>query len=70
MNQDSEKLNIWIALLNLENTYGNDDTLEEVFNRACQYQDPQVIYDKMASIYISSGKNEVCSLPTALSSII
>ncbi|KAJ5755064.1 hypothetical protein N7533_004607 [Penicillium manginii] len=58
MNQDSEKLNIWIALLNLENTYGNDDTLEEVFNRACQYQDPQVIYDKMASIYISSGKNE------------
>ncbi|KAJ5398020.1 hypothetical protein N7509_006133 [Penicillium cosmopolitanum] len=58
MNQDSEKLNIWIALLNLENTYGNDDTLEEVFNRACQYQEPQVIYDKMASIYISSGKNE------------
>lgn len=64
MNQDSEKLNIWIALLNLENTYGNDDTLEEVFNRACQYQEPQVIYDKMASIYISSGKNEVCYIPT------
>lgn len=60
MGQDSEKLNVWIALLNLENTYGNDDTLEEVFNRACQYQDAQVIYDKMASIYISSGKNEVC----------
>lgn len=59
MGQDSEKLNIWIALLNLENTYGDDDTLEDVFNRACQYQDPQVVYDKMASIYISSGKNEV-----------
>lgn len=66
MGQDAEKLNIWIALLNLENTYGDDETLEEVFNRACQYQDQQVVYDKMASIYISSGKSEVCPIPTLL----
>lgn len=60
MGQDSEKLNVWIALLNLENTYGNDDSLEEVFKRACEYNDPQEIYERMISIYIQSGKNEVC----------
>ncbi|KAJ5654288.1 hypothetical protein N7490_001291 [Penicillium lividum] len=58
MGQDSEKLNIWVALLNMENTYGDDDSLEEVFKRACQFNDPQEIYERMISIYIQSGKNE------------
>jgi rRNA biogenesis protein RRP5 len=57
--QDAEKLNIWVAMLNLENTYGNDDTLEEVFKRACQYNDTQEVYERLISIYIQSGKNEV-----------
>ncbi|KAL3467864.1 hypothetical protein BJX64DRAFT_124204 [Aspergillus heterothallicus] len=56
--QDAEKLNIWIAMLNLENTYGDDDTLEEVFKRACQYNDTQEIYERLTSIYIQSAKNE------------
>ncbi|KAL4768255.1 hypothetical protein BDW60DRAFT_132153 [Aspergillus nidulans var. acristatus] len=56
--QDTEKLNIWVAMLNLENTYGDDDTLEEVFKRACQYNDTQEIYERLTSIYIQSGKNE------------
>jgi rRNA biogenesis protein RRP5 len=58
--QDTEKLNIWVALLNLENTYGTDDSLEEVFKNACQYNDTQEIYERLISIYIQSGKNEVC----------
>ncbi|KAI5295541.1 rRNA biogenesis protein rrp5 [Ascosphaera acerosa] len=53
---DAEKLNIWVALLNLENTFGNDDTLEEVFKRACQYNDAQEIHERMISIYIQSDK--------------
>ncbi|KAL4968402.1 putative rRNA biogenesis protein RRP5 [Aspergillus stella-maris] len=56
--QDAEKLNIWVAMLNLENTYGDDDSLEEVFKRACQYNDTQEIYERLTSIYIQSGKNE------------
>lgn len=59
--QDSEKLNVWVALLNLENTYGDDDGLEELFKRACQYNDAQEIYERTISIYIQSGKNEVKS---------
>ncbi|KAL1957377.1 hypothetical protein VTO42DRAFT_6057 [Malbranchea cinnamomea] len=56
--QETEKLNVWIGLLNLENTFGTDETLEDVFKRACQYNDPQEIYERMASIYIQSGKTE------------
>lgn len=63
MGQDAEKLNIWVALLNMENTYGDDDSLEEVFKRACQYNEPQEIYERLISIYIQSGKNQVCLFP-------
>lgn len=57
--QDVEKLNIWVALLNLENTYGDEDSLEEVFKRACQYNDTAEVYERMTSIYIQSGKTDV-----------
>ncbi|KAH8696661.1 putative rRNA biogenesis protein RRP5 [Talaromyces proteolyticus] len=56
--QDTEKMNIWVALLNLENIYGTDDSLEEVFKRACQYNDTQEVYERLISIFIQSGKNE------------
>ncbi|EEQ35173.1 rRNA biobiogenesis protein rrp5 [Microsporum canis] len=56
--QDTEKLNVWVARLNLENTFGNDDSLEEVFKSACEYNDAHEIYDRMASIFIQSGKTE------------
>ncbi|KAF3482254.1 rRNA biogenesis protein RRP5 [Arthroderma uncinatum] len=56
--QDEEKLNVWVAQLNLENTFGNDDSLEDVFKRACEYNDAHEIYDRMTSIFIQSGKTE------------
>lgn len=59
--QDTEKLNIWVAWLNLENTYGTDESLEEVFKNACQYNDAEEIHERMISIYIQSGKNDVCN---------
>jgi rRNA biogenesis protein RRP5 len=57
--QETEQLNVWVALLNLENTYGNDDSAEEAFKLACQYNDVQEIYERMISIFIQSGKNRV-----------
>ena len=59
MREETEKMNVWIGLLNLENTYGSDDTVEEVFKRACQYNDAQEIHERLASIYIQSGKTDV-----------
>ncbi|KUJ22204.1 nucleic acid-binding protein [Mollisia scopiformis] len=55
--EETEKMNVWIALLNLENAYGSDETVEEIFKRACQYNDAQEIHERLASIYIQSGKN-------------
>ncbi|MCJ1317154.1 rRNA biogenesis protein rrp5 [Xylographa vitiligo] len=55
---DSELLNVWVAYLNLENTYGTDETIEEIFKRACEYNDPEEMHSRLASIYIQSGKNE------------
>ena len=56
--EQEEKLNVWIALLNLENTYGDAETLEEVFKRACQYNDSQDIHERLLSIYIQSANND------------
>jgi rRNA biogenesis protein RRP5 len=57
--EETEKMNVWIALLNLEVAYGTDDIVDEVFKRACQYNDAQEIHEKLASIYIQSGRHDV-----------
>jgi rRNA biogenesis protein RRP5 len=57
--EETEKMNVWIALLNLENAYGTDETTEEAFKRACQYNDAQEIHERLTSIYIQSGKHNV-----------
>lgn len=56
--EETEKLNVWVAFLNLEVAYGTKASVEEVFNRACQYNDPQEIYERLTSIYIQSGKTK------------
>jgi rRNA biogenesis protein RRP5 len=56
---DNELLYVWEAFLRLENTFGNDETLEAVFKRACEYNDAGEIHSRLASIYIKAGKKEV-----------
>ncbi|KAL8725782.1 MAG: hypothetical protein Q9181_006288 [Wetmoreana brouardii] len=56
--EQDEKLNVWVALLNLENTYGSEETLDGIFRRACQYCDSLDIHERMISIYIQSGNHE------------
>ena len=53
--EETEKLNMWIGLLNLENAYGSDESVDAVFKRACQYNDSQEIHERLISIYIHSG---------------
>ncbi len=52
--EEGEKLNVWIAMLNLENAYGTDESLDAIFKRACQYNDDLEIHQRLASIYIQS----------------
>ncbi|KAH7037801.1 uncharacterized protein B0I36DRAFT_237070 [Microdochium trichocladiopsis] len=56
--EETEKLNAWIAHLNLEVRFGTDETVEDVFTRAGQVNDQQEVYQRLASIYIQEEKNE------------
>ncbi|KAI9840320.1 MAG: rRNA biogenesis protein rrp5 [Sclerophora amabilis] len=56
-----EKLNVWIAWLNLENTFGSQESIENIYHRACKVCDPKEIGEKLISIYIQSGKNDQAS---------
>lgn len=57
--EERERLNVWIALLNLENVYGNDESLESVFRDAARHCEPKAVYLRLASILEESGKHEV-----------
>uniref|UniRef100_A0A8C8RC37 Protein RRP5 homolog n=1 Tax=Pelusios castaneus TaxID=367368 RepID=A0A8C8RC37_9SAUR len=54
--EEQEKLNVWVALLNLENMYGTEETLMKVFERAVQYNEPLKVFQQLADIYASSEK--------------
>lgn len=60
--EETEKLNVWVAYLNLEVAYGTKQTVEEVFKRACQYNDAQEVHERLASIFIQSEKLKVSYL--------
>ena len=58
--EEQEKLNVWIALLNLENVYGTEESLETAFKDAARHNDSKTIHLRMAAIFDQSGKPEVC----------
>lgn len=57
--EEQEKLNVWVALLNLENMYGTAETLKNVFDRALQFCEPMPVYQQLADIYAKSDKIKV-----------
>ncbi|XP_056228146.1 protein RRP5 homolog isoform X2 [Seriola aureovittata] len=56
--EEQEKLNVWVALLNLENMYGTEETLKKVFERALQFCEPMLVYQQLADIYAKSNKTK------------
>ena len=54
--EEQEKLNVWMALLNVENMYGSPDTVEAVFKEAAQYNDALEVHLRMLSIYEHGNK--------------
>ena len=54
--EQTEKKFVWTALLNLEMEYGNEESLDSTFQRACQYNDNLEMHEILASIYIQSKK--------------
>mgnify|MGYP001580326465 FL=1 len=57
--EEQEKLNVWVALLNLENTYGTEASLAELFTEAAQSNDAKTVYLRLVDIYERTGKFEV-----------
>jgi rRNA biogenesis protein RRP5 len=58
--EEQEKLNVWIAYMNLENTYGTAESLKYVFERAVQVNDPLAVHKQLVNIYERAEKSEVC----------
>ncbi|KAK6621934.1 hypothetical protein RUM44_001741 [Polyplax serrata] len=54
--EEQEKLNIWIALLNLENLYGSEEALQKTLSEALQYNEPYKIHIHMLNLYGKSNK--------------
>jgi rRNA biogenesis protein RRP5 len=57
--EEQEKLNVWIGLLNLENVYGTDATMEVVFKDAARHNDSKTVHLRLAAIFDESQKHEV-----------
>ncbi|EST06611.1 Suppressor of forked [Kalmanozyma brasiliensis GHG001] len=56
--EDQERQNVWIALLNLENTYGTVEEFDATFREAVQANDGFTMYLKAIGILEGSGKVE------------
>lgn len=57
--EEQEKLNVWVALLNLENSFGTDESLEATFKDAARHNDSKTIHLRLANILDQSEKHEV-----------
>jgi hypothetical protein len=60
--EEEERLNVWIALLNVENVYGTDESLEAVFKDAARHNDSKTVYLRLAAILDQSEKHEASLL--------
>lgn len=57
--EETEKLNVWLALLNLENSYGTEEEAEATFKEAIQFNEPKTVHLRMAGIFEQTEKFEV-----------
>lgn len=54
--EQDEKLAVWTALLNLEVSFGSEETLAAVFDEAIKMQDSFTIHSRMAEIWTQAGQ--------------
>ncbi|OQV25526.1 Protein RRP5-like protein [Hypsibius exemplaris] len=56
--EETERFNVWVALLNLENLHGTKESMENTFHDALQHNDALKVFRQMAAIYANTGKLE------------
>ncbi|TPX37287.1 hypothetical protein SeLEV6574_g07938, partial [Synchytrium endobioticum] len=57
--EEGEKMNVWVAYLNLEYKFGTQESLKKVFERGVAYNDPKSMHLQMARIYERTDKVEL-----------
>jgi len=57
--EEQEKLNVWIGLLNLENVYGTDETMNITFKEAARHNDSKTVHLRLALIFDQTEKHQV-----------
>jgi rRNA biogenesis protein RRP5 len=50
---ETEKLNVWCALLTLELKYGTDASLNATLDRACQHNNPKYVYLRLCEMMVN-----------------
>ena len=63
--QEEEKLNVWTALLNLENKFGSPESLQATVEKACMQNNPKYVYLRLCEIL--EKEVEITSTPESLS---
>ncbi|KFD54562.1 hypothetical protein M513_04507 [Trichuris suis] len=53
---ETERFNIWLALLNLENEFGSQDSMDKVLAEALEVNDHFLLYSQLLKIYQKSHK--------------
>lgn len=54
--RQAEKLDVWTAYLNLELSFGTDESLDVVFDRACAHADRFELHDRLVNIFVQAGR--------------
>jgi rRNA biogenesis protein RRP5 len=67
--EPKELLNVWVAYLNLENSYGTPESLAVVFRRAIERNDDKLaVHERLADIFAATGKKaqlvDICKTMT------
>ncbi|OCF37082.1 rRNA biogenesis protein RRP5 [Kwoniella heveanensis CBS 569] len=56
--EEEEKLNVWMALVNLELGFGTPESADKVFKEAAQYNDARTVHLRYAEALQAAGKEE------------
>ena len=56
--EEGEKMNVWVALLNLEHKYGTKETVQATLEKAAQHSNPKHVYLHAAEMYERAGEAE------------
>jgi len=53
---EAERLNVWIALLNLETAYGSAETIERTLTDAIAHNDAKTVYARAAEVFTAASR--------------